>query len=181
MKKQKKIYQFILISFILIIISVWALIGVIATSKPMPIIYTEQEIQQAKEYFKAEWVLAPEMEQQIADINSLYGKNKQIQIKVISGYGFCNALTQKVTLNPNTPRNMVAIVLAHEFEHLNWVMIEYKASFKAVIRLWESDSNYLRYQASLYANTVLKGKTPIEYDCTNLLVNYYKENAYEDN
>lgn len=162
------------ISLVSICIVIWSIVGVlIISTRPMAITYTQEQINSAIEYFNYDFVLAPDKEQQIKDINDLYGKDKNIKFEDINDlYGICNIMTRQVILDTELPRNMTAITLAHEFEHLNFVISEYKANYNAIIKLLESDKPYLVYQANLLAKTILLGGVSAEYDCTELLVKY---------
>jgi len=173
-KKQRTIIA-ILIILNLITISFVGFIKVqqIQVSK---VIYTPQEIAQAREYFYTGFTPSPAKSQQVADIKALYGK-LNITYKSLSGYGRAYPIFRKIYLDYDIPLNRFARCLAHEAEHLKFEYREFIVDYRAIITLWESRIPYLRYQSYIGVIDAFENRLSDLYNCTNLLVEYYLERS----
>jgi hypothetical protein len=135
-----------------------------------------EEINDTFEYFLIDRVINTNLFEIERDVKNLYGKKIQI---INSTENKAHYYGNRIHINYSTPN--LPVVMAHEIEHTYFTIREYKANHNAIIRLWESDIDYLRYSASKLARQVLLGGYKGNYDCTQLLVNYYKERTYEAN
>lgn len=141
--------------------------------------YSQLEIQSTLSYFQTNYAHQPTREQQIQDIELLYGK-LNIYYMDLKAYGKAIPILNIIILANDIPIVYFGRVLAHEAEHLKFEFVEYKVEFRCIIKLWESGIPYLKYQAYIGAMDVLTGRMSQRYDCTNLLVEYYKESNMED-
>ncbi|MDY0291937.1 MAG: hypothetical protein RBR02_06345 [Desulfuromonadaceae bacterium] len=172
---QKRIIQ-ILIVLNLITISLTSLFIYQATRFD-EVSYTGTDIINTINYFHTDFTIMPPKYQQIQVIRELYGKNPIIINKYFKdAYGKAIPILNLVILSPDIPVNIFSKVFAHELEHLRFEFKEYLVEYRAIIRLWESGIPHLKYQAYLGAKTVLDGRLGKRYDCTDLLVEYMKEN-----
>ena len=141
--------------------------------------YDSHTVSQTLNYFTTQWAEMPKREQQIKDIELLYGK-LNIYYMDLKAYGKAIPILNIIILANDIPIVYFGRVLAHEAEHLKFEFVEYKVEFRCIIKLWESGIPYLKYQAYIGAMDVLTGRMSQRYDCTNLLVEYYKETNMEN-
>lgn len=164
----------ILIILNIITLSFFSYIFVNSAKYDMPK-YSQVEIQATLSYFQTNFAPQPTKEQQIKDIELLYDKKFNIYYMDLKAWGKAMPIVNIIILANDLPLVYFGKVLAHEAEHLKFEFREYLVEYRAIIKLWESDIQYLKYQAYLGAKSVLQGHMPSRYDCTNLLVEYYKE------
>ena len=142
--------------------------------------YSQLEIYNALNYFRTTFTEMPPKYLQIQDIRAIYGKNTRIIYKNIDAYGKAFPPFNIVIISNNVPLNVFAKVYAHEIEHISFEFKEYLVEYNAIIKLWESNIQYLKYQAYLGVKTIFDARLGIRYNCTNLLVEYYLERGLND-
>jgi hypothetical protein len=124
------------------------------------------------DYFNTSYVLSPEIETQIEDVEMLYAETFKIKFVELNAQGMVYLPLKTIYINKNISSSLFATTLAHEAQHTKWVVREYMATYNSLIMLWESDMPYIKYQVKLYITRMLNGRYTKNYDCSLLLFNY---------
>ena len=131
----------------------------------------------ALEYYNCNYSELPDDRGTIVeDVLNFYNKNNQVTFANLSVNGSMGIPSMKIKINETISDLQLVTTLAHELEHTNLVLKDYKANYNAIIKLWESDIEYFKYAASEHAKKILTGYVADSYNCSNELIQYFREN-----
>lgn len=88
--------------------------------------------------------------------------------------GKASPMLKLVFIDKNLTSIDFEISLAHEFTHIRYQTVnECFTTYQTIIDLYESDSEYLKAVAIEYANDVMFGRFPEQYNCGYYLYEYF--------
>jgi len=179
--------DYIIVIVLLLFVFVPAGIGrvILETNEILYITYSQELIDEAIIFYDYEASEIPCEEIIVQDIAELYDKVPIYKYKDI-GQKFARVPIigiNNIYLKPTINIRYLPFVLAHELEHTNFVMNEFTANYNAITKLLESDKLYLQAIAKRNALYALRGgysRKNRNYDCTELLVEYYLKETAND-